>query len=74
VSRRVSGVHYVEVIREYRPDVVHSWGWMSSLTAGAICRARSIPFIDGLSDKASARPDEDCPRHRAALRRSHHRQ
>jgi glycosyltransferase involved in cell wall biosynthesis len=30
-----------------RPDVVHSWGWVASATAGPACRALRIPWIDG---------------------------
>ena len=31
----------------WRPDVVHSWGWISTLTAGPMCRALHIPLVDG---------------------------
>lgn len=34
-------------INEWSPDVVHSWGWMSTLAALPICKARRIPLIDG---------------------------
>lgn len=32
---------------EWKPDVVHSWGWMSSVAAGFSCNVLGIPFIDG---------------------------
>jgi glycosyltransferase involved in cell wall biosynthesis len=31
----------------WRPDVVHCWGWMSTLAAGPICRLLDIPLVDG---------------------------
>ena len=34
-------------ILQWEPDLVHSWGWMSSVTAGPLCRLLNIPFIDG---------------------------
>lgn len=30
-----------------RPDVVHSWSWLSSLAAGPACRLLGIPLVDG---------------------------
>ncbi len=36
-----------QVLQRWRPDVVHSWGWMCSLAAGPACRALGIPLIDG---------------------------
>lgn len=30
-----------------RPDVVHSWSWISTLIAGPVCRLCRIPLIDG---------------------------
>lgn len=35
------------LLAEWKPDVVHSWGWMSSIAAGPACKALGIPFIDG---------------------------
>jgi glycosyltransferase involved in cell wall biosynthesis len=32
---------------EWRPDVVHSWDWMSTLAAAPLCRALGIPIVDG---------------------------
>jgi len=34
-------------IMTLRPDVVHSWGWMSTLVAGPLCRLLRVPLIDG---------------------------
>ena len=31
---------------EIRPDVVHSWGWMSTLAMVPFCRARRIPLLN----------------------------
>jgi glycosyltransferase involved in cell wall biosynthesis len=30
------------------PDVVHSWGWMSTMVAGPLCRLRGVPLVDGI--------------------------
>lgn len=35
------------LIFAYRPDVVHCWGWMSTLAAVPPCRLLRIPLIDG---------------------------
>lgn len=35
------------VIREWKPSVVHSWGWMSTFGALVPCRILGIPLVDG---------------------------
>lgn len=35
------------LLAEWKPDVVHSWGWMSSVAAGFICKVLGIRFVDG---------------------------
>jgi len=35
------------LIRVWRPDIVHSWGWMSSLACLAVCRLHHVPFVNG---------------------------
>jgi len=39
--------HLWSLIRRWKPDVVHSWGWMGSMAAGPICAALHIPLVDG---------------------------
>jgi glycosyltransferase involved in cell wall biosynthesis len=34
-------------ILAYRPDVVHSWSWISTLVAGPLCRLLRVPLVDG---------------------------
>jgi glycosyltransferase involved in cell wall biosynthesis len=34
-------------LTSWRPDIVHSWGWISTLSAGPLCRALGIPLVDG---------------------------
>jgi glycosyltransferase involved in cell wall biosynthesis len=34
-------------IREWRPHVVHTWGWMSTAAAALPCRTYGIPLVDG---------------------------
>lgn len=41
-------------VRHWRPDVVHSWGWMSTATAAPSCRALGIPLVDGTIRTARA--------------------
>ena len=48
---------------EWRPDVVHSWDWMSSAAALPLCRVLRIPVIEGTIRVGFAEP------HRAAMRR-----
>lgn len=48
---------------EWRPDVVHSWDWMSSAAALPLCRVLRIPVIDGTIRVGFVEP------HRAAMRR-----
>jgi glycosyltransferase involved in cell wall biosynthesis len=43
------------LLHRWRPDVVHSWGWMSSLAAGPVCRVLGIPLIDGTIRDGRAR-------------------
>jgi glycosyltransferase involved in cell wall biosynthesis len=43
------------VINTWSPDIVHSWGWMSTLAAIPICKAKHIPLIDG-TVRMGARP------------------
>ena len=31
----------------WRPDIVHSWGWMSSMFVGPACKTLGIPLVDG---------------------------
>jgi glycosyltransferase involved in cell wall biosynthesis len=39
-----------------RPDVVHSWSWISTLSAGPVCRALGVPLVDGTIRTGSVRP------------------
>jgi glycosyltransferase involved in cell wall biosynthesis len=34
-------------LRMLRPDLVHSWGWLTSAFAAPMCRILGIPFVDG---------------------------
>lgn len=44
-------------LRSWRPDVVHSWSWMSALAAGPLCRLLRIPFVDGMIQSGALEPD-----------------
>ena len=35
------------IVRAWRPDVVHSWSWMSTFAAAPICRVLRTPLVDG---------------------------
>ena len=49
------------LLREWRPDVVHSWDWMSSLAALPVCRALGIPIVDGTIRNGIARRRRSLP-------------
>lgn len=49
------------LIRTWRPDVVHSWDWMSSAAALPLCRALGIPVIDGTIRNGIARRRRSLP-------------
>lgn len=34
-----------QIINDFQPDVVHSWGWMSTFSAHLQCKLRRIPLI-----------------------------
>ena len=34
------------IIKQWSPDIVHSWGWMSTLAAAPICKYLGVPLID----------------------------
>jgi glycosyltransferase involved in cell wall biosynthesis len=44
------------VLLEWRPDVVHSWDWMSTLAAVPVCRALGIPLVDATIRNGAVRP------------------
>ena len=44
-------------LRSWRPDIVHSWGWMPALAAGPFCRALRIACIDGMIQSGALEPD-----------------
>ena len=37
---------YLEIFR-YKPDIIHSWGWLSSALVAPLCKVLGIAFIDG---------------------------
>lgn len=41
----------------WRPDVVHSWSWMSTLAAGPTCRSLRIPLVDASIQTGAYRPE-----------------
>lgn len=51
----------------WRPDLVHSWGWMTSAFAAPLCRVFHIPFVDG-SLRIGWAPREHYYRARIAFR------
>lgn len=44
-------------LRSRRPDVVHSWSWMSALAAGPMCRSLRIPHVDNMIQTGALEPD-----------------
>jgi glycosyltransferase involved in cell wall biosynthesis len=51
------------VASDFRPDIVHSWSYMSTLAMVPYCRARGIPLLDGAIRRG------DVPGRRARLYR-----
>ncbi|MFA4964873.1 MAG: glycosyltransferase [Thermoleophilia bacterium] len=49
------------LLRGWRPDVVHSWDWMSSLAAAPVCAALGIPIVDGTIRNGIARRRRSLP-------------
>ena len=49
------------LLHEWRPDVVHSWDWMSSFAALPVCRALGIPIVDGTIRNGIARRRRSLP-------------
>jgi glycosyltransferase involved in cell wall biosynthesis len=41
----------------WRPDVVHSWHWMTTAAAGPMCRLLRIPLVDGMIQTGVRQPD-----------------
>ena len=44
------------VLTGWRPDVVHSWDWMSTLAAVPVCRLLGIPIVDSTIRNGAVRP------------------
>jgi len=44
------------VLVSWRPDVVHSWDWMSTFAAAPLCRALRIPIVDATIRNGIVRP------------------
>jgi glycosyltransferase involved in cell wall biosynthesis len=40
-------IGYWRIASRFGPDIVHSWGWMSTLAMLPYCRARGIPLLSG---------------------------
>ena len=49
-----------QVLRSWRPELVHTWGWMPALAAAPMCRALRIPLVNGML--RSGKVDLDYPR------------
>jgi len=48
------------VLRDWRPDVVHAWGWMPATIAAPLCRALRLPFVNGTIRSGALEPDHTC--------------
>ena len=46
---------------EWRPDVVHSWDWMSTLAALPLCRLLGIPIVDATIRNGTVRREGLAP-------------
>jgi len=48
--------HLWRLLVSWRPDVVHSWDWMSTFAAAPLCRALRIPIVDATIRNGIVRP------------------
>ena len=55
------------LVRSWRPDVLHTWGWMSAAVALPVAAACRVPVVDGTIRNATVDPRFVVPR-RAAMR------
>lgn len=55
-----------QLVIRWHPDIVHSWGWVSSAVAAPLCRLLNIPWIDG-SIRIGGAPVRHAGRARLAL-------
>jgi glycosyltransferase involved in cell wall biosynthesis len=60
-----------QFMAEWKPDVVHAWGWMSSAAAGPICKALRICFIDGTIRMGKRTPRRQFPQRLGMLWADH---
>ena len=40
--------HISSLIDSFRPDIVHTWGWMSTFSSALVCRRHSIPLVSSV--------------------------
>ncbi len=40
--------HIASLINSFRPDIVHTWGWMSSFSSALVCKRHSIPLVSSV--------------------------
>jgi len=57
------------LVRSWRPDVMHTWGWMSAAAALPVAAALRVPVVDGTIRNARVDPRFALPR-RAAMHAS----
>ena len=38
----------MRTVKKYKPDIIHSWGWMSTLAAAPIARYFRVPHVNGI--------------------------
>ena len=48
--------HLWRLLVSWRPDVVHSWDWMSTFAAAPLCRVLRIPIVDATIRNGIVRP------------------
>ncbi len=57
------------LVRRWRPDVLHTWQWMSASAALPVAAAHRVPVVDGTIRNATVNPRFAVPR-RVAMRAS----
>ncbi len=51
-----------DLVRSWRPDVLHTWGWMSVAAALPVAAAYRVPVVDGTIRNATVNPRFVVPR------------
>jgi len=52
-----AAVRMWRIASDIDPDIVHSWGWMSTLAMAPFCRAHNVPLLNGAARRGYLPPE-----------------